>query len=74
MIDAAKLDAVRATLAADGYLLVVREAGDRVAVAISATPEACEDCLAPKPLMADILGDALGVDTDRIDLVYPNDH
>ncbi|MBO0869735.1 MAG: hypothetical protein J2P15_14335 [Micromonosporaceae bacterium] len=73
MIDAGKLDTVRETLAADGYLLDVREADGRVAVAISATPDACEDCLVPKPLMADILRDALGVDTDAIDLTYPND-
>jgi hypothetical protein len=51
--------------------LQVQEDGGRVDVRISATPEACEDCLVPKPLMRGILGQALGVAEDSIDLTYP---
>ena len=43
----------------------------RVSVVISATPEACEDCLVPKDLMRGILSNALGVAGDTIDITYP---
>jgi hypothetical protein len=67
------LQAIRTSLEADGYILQVDEGDGRVAVQISATPEACEDCLVPKPLMRGILGQALGVAEDSIDLTYPVD-
>jgi hypothetical protein len=38
-----------------------------------ATPEGCPDCLVPKDLMRGILGQALGVPRDSIDLTYPSD-
>ena len=49
------------------------EDGGRVRVMISATPDACADCLVPKDLMRGILGQALGVPDDAIDLTYPAD-
>jgi hypothetical protein len=49
----------------------VGEAGPRVRVTISATPQACADCLAPENLMRGILGQALGVPEGAIDLTYP---
>ena len=71
MISAERTVALRSTLAADGYLLEVAEDGDRVRVTISATPRACADCLVPPDLMRGILGQALGVPPDAIDLTYP---
>jgi hypothetical protein len=66
------LEAMRTTLAADGYALDVDEADDRVAVRISvADPDACEDCLAPEPIMRGILQQTLGVPEQSIDLTYP---
>jgi hypothetical protein len=65
------LQAIQTSLEADGYVMEVRADGGRVDVRISATPEACEDCLVPKPLMRGILGQALGVAEDSIDLTYP---
>jgi hypothetical protein len=65
--------ALRSTLAADGYLIEIAEEGTRVRVTISATPGACADCLVPKDLMRGILGQALGVPQDSIDLTYPSD-
>ena len=65
------LQAIRSSLEADGYVMEVSETGGRVDVRISATPEACEDCLVPKQLMRGILGQALGVAEDSIDLTYP---
>jgi hypothetical protein len=63
---------MRTTLAADGYALDVSEAGGRVDVRISvADPEACEDCLAPEPIMRGILQQTLGVPGQAIDLTYP---
>jgi len=70
MISAERTVALRSTLAADGYLLEVAEDGDRVRVTISATPQACADCLVPPDLMRGILGQALGVPPDAIDLTY----
>jgi hypothetical protein len=71
MISAERTVALRSSLAADGYLLEVAEDGDRVRVTISATPQACADCLVPPDLMRGILGQALGVPPDAIDLTYP---
>jgi hypothetical protein len=62
---------VRDMLAADGYDVAAEEEGERVVVRIEATPEACEDCLAPPDVMRAILGKSLAVPTDAIDLHYP---
>jgi hypothetical protein len=62
---------VRDMLAADGYELAAEEEGERVVVRIQATPEACEDCLAPPDVMRAILGKSLAVPTEAIDLHYP---
>jgi len=72
MIEAERTAALASSLAHDGYLLDVTEAGDRVRVTITATPQACADCLVPKDLMRGILGQALGVPPDTIDLTYPS--
>jgi hypothetical protein len=73
MIDTERTVALRSTLAADGYLLEIAAAEDRIRVTISATPQACADCLVPKDLMRGILEQALGVPADTIDLTYPRD-
>jgi hypothetical protein len=73
MIFSERTVALRSTLAADGYLLEVAEEGDRVRVTISATRQACADCLVPPDLMRGILGQALGVPPDAIDLTYPEE-
>jgi hypothetical protein len=62
---------MRATLAADGYALAAFEEGEQVVVTIEATPEACEDCLAPPDIMRAILGKTLAVPADAIELHYP---
>jgi hypothetical protein len=72
-MDTERTVALRSTLAADGYLLDIAEDGTRIRVTISATPEACADCLVPKDLMRSILGDTLGVPPDAIDLTYPTE-
>jgi hypothetical protein len=66
------LESMRAALAADGYTLDAHEDGERVAVTIAATPEACEDCLAPPDVMRAILGKSLAVPAEAIDLHYPS--
>jgi hypothetical protein len=71
MIDTERTVALRSTLLADGYLLDIAEAGTRIRATITATPQACADCLVPKDLMRGILGQALGVPEDAIDLAYP---
>ena len=72
MIDAERTRVLASSLAADGYQLEVAEAGDRVRVTITASPQACADCLVPKDLMRGILGQAFGVPPDTIDLTYPS--
>jgi hypothetical protein len=72
MIDAERAVALRGTLAADGYLLDIAEDGTRVRATITATPQACADCLVPQDLMRSILGDTLGIPPDAIDLMYPD--
>jgi hypothetical protein len=64
---------LQATLAADGYRMEFAEDGDRLRVAIIATPDACADCLVPKDLMRGMLEQQLGIPADRIDLTYPRD-
>ena len=70
MIDAERTRVLASSLAADGYQMEVAEAGVRVRV--TARPQACADCLVPKDLMRGILGQALGVSPDAIDLTYPS--
>ncbi len=55
-----------------GHHLEVAEVGDRVRVTITATPQACADCLLPGDLMRGILGQAFGIPPDTIDLTYPS--
>ena len=71
MLSEQGLKGVRDMLAADGYELAAEEEGERVVVRIEATPEACEDCLAPPDVMRAILGKSLAVPAEAIDLHYP---
>jgi hypothetical protein len=72
-IDESALAGLRSTLEADGYRMAVTESGSSVEVKIIAGPEACADCLVPKPIMRNILHAALGVPEDAIVLTYPAD-
>jgi hypothetical protein len=65
--------AIASTLEADGYHLAIEELDSRLAVTITAGPDACEDCLVPKDLMRGILSQQLGIDGGMIDLTYPVD-
>jgi hypothetical protein len=71
--DEQALTAIRTTLAADDYHLTVTRTGEGVAVRITAGPDACADCLVPKPLMRSMLRDALAVPEHTITLLYPAD-
>jgi hypothetical protein len=71
MIDTERTAALAASLEADGYRMAIGEAGSRVLVVITATPQACADCLVPKDFMRGILSHALGVSGDTIDITYP---
>jgi hypothetical protein len=72
-IDKSALDNLEKTLAADDYRLAVAESGSGARVRITAGPEACADCLVPKPLMRSVLHTALGVPEEEITLIYPED-
>ncbi len=71
MVDQAGLQSIRTALEADGYAIDVQEEAERVGVVISATPEACPECLVPPELMRSILEQALKVPAGEIDLTYP---
>ncbi len=72
-IDEAQLEEFRKSLQADDYWMDVTEQQDRVQVRIAAGPEACEECLVPKELMASMLAPMLGVDPETVELFYPAD-
>ena len=72
-IDQAQLDQLKQTLEADDYRLDVDVQGDSADVAVVAGPNACEECLVPKPLMQSMLAPVLGVQPESIRLVYPAD-
>lgn len=72
-IDHAQLDQLKQTLEADDYRLDVDVQGDSADVAVVAGPNACEECLVPKPLMQSMLAPVLGVQPESIRLVYPTD-
>ena len=72
-IDQAQLDQLKQTLQADDYRLDVDVQGDQANVAIVAGPDACEECLVPKPLMQSMLAPVLGVQPESIRLTYPAD-
>ena len=73
MVNEDGLATIRASLEADGYLLDIREDGERLVAQISAGPDACEDCLVPKDLMKVMLEQALGVPAQSIELRYPGE-
>ncbi|MFW3169018.1 hypothetical protein [Geodermatophilus sp. CPCC 206100] len=72
-IDQAQLDQLKQTLQADDYRLDVDVQGDAANVQIVAGPDACEECLVPKPLMQSMLAPVLGVQPESIRLTYPTD-
>ena len=65
--------ALAASLEADGYHMDIDGDDSRISVVITASPEACEDCLVPKDLMRGILSNALGVPGETIEITYPAD-
>ncbi len=71
--DEIQLAGMQASLAADDYHLDYELQGDDAVVKISAGPDACAECLVPKPLMRAMLAPMLGVDAERIALDYPVD-
>jgi hypothetical protein len=65
--------ALASTLEADGYHLAIEELDSRLAVTITAGPDACEDCLVPKDVFRGIAAHQLGIEGDLIDITYPVD-
>ena len=69
------LQGFRDMLASDGYeLRWSLSSPDRVVVQILAGPDACADCLVPRPLMEAIMSDALAPTPYALDrIVLPSD-
>jgi hypothetical protein len=72
---AGPIEQMRTMLGPDGYDLQWEPAGDdRITLEIVAKPEACADCLVPKPVMLGIANTMLGeVGVAADDVVYPAD-
>lgn len=71
---AGALGSVSEMLQADGYALSVDDVvGDTAHVSVSATPDACADCLAPRAVVAQImLNDLASVPgVTKVELTYP---
>lgn len=62
-------------LSVDGYRLdIARAHGDCIELHVVAGPEACADCLVPKPIMLSMIQPLVApLGVSRIDLAYPND-
>jgi hypothetical protein len=73
-MDESAVGGLRASLEADGYELAVSQEGQAVKAVVVAGPDACADCLVPKPLFASILAASLGVDEADVDVTYPGDN
>ncbi|MBB4931207.1 hypothetical protein F4561_002027 [Lipingzhangella halophila] len=73
MTEPEKIEQFRRTLAQDGYHLAVAESPGSVVVTITADPESCNDCLAPKAVLRGMLAPALGVPPEDIELRYPGE-
>ncbi|MEP9382035.1 hypothetical protein [Nocardioides sp. KR10-350] len=72
-IDQDQLEEFRRTMAADDYHLDVSVDDGSAAVSIKAGPDACEECLVPKSMMAAMLSPVLGVEAEQITLTYPTE-
>ncbi len=71
------LSGLREGYQADGYDLHVENVSDRVAkIRISAGPNACEECLVPKPIAIKMIKMTLeGLpEIEEVELAYPTDN
>ncbi len=72
----AALAGLRAGYEADGYELTVEDVSDGAArIRISAGPNACEECLVPKPIAVGIIRKTLTAlpEIVRVSVAYPVD-
>ena len=74
----ALLTDIRDSLRSDGYELTVRSVTPQLSLAIAAGPDACEDCLVGKDLMARHVVAALeeldaNLDASAIAITYPGE-
>lgn len=72
------LGSIREALEADGYALTVGGTQELVELEVSATPEACAECLVPKHLFEMMAVSALAehdlnLSSDKLRVVYPLD-
>ena len=74
----AALGYIRTMLASDGYHFKIEVGGSSVCLTVEATPDACKECLVPKPTFSAIILEALkegGVPlaSEQLRLIYPSD-
>jgi hypothetical protein len=67
------VDGIAEALRADGYELEVKDESATLSLKITALPDACEDCLVPREIMAPMISAALGgrYRAEQIEIEYP---
>lgn len=59
-------------LETDGYDLALERRSDgHIVGRVTAGPDACADCLVPKPVLASVIAQACAVDPGEVELTYP---
>jgi hypothetical protein len=72
----AALTPTRVGLDAAGFDLSIAEVGGKLQMAVTARPEACEDCLVPKSLFLQMASDEVrdaGLSAVEMEVLYPID-
>ena len=72
------LESMKTMLAADGYELDIAVDGESIALDVRATPDACAECLVPKPLLATMVVNlmakgSVSVDPSQLSIRYPTE-
>ena len=68
------LHQTRDGLDAAGFRLECEAQGDELVLHILPTPDACAECLVPKPIFIDIVGEELkgqGIEVAGLTIIYP---
>lgn len=73
------LSTMRETLRSDGYDLDLLQDGDAFVVSVTAGPDACAECLVPKPIFEALVRGRLAevdarIDDVRLIVQYPDEH
>jgi hypothetical protein len=72
----AAISATRKGLEASGFSVSCADRADTLTVSVRAGPDACAECLVPKPVLQSIIGGELaaqGIQVAGVEVIYPAD-